>query len=249
MTMRTAVQYRVFDTLEALSRDAAERLVELARRGNGRFAVCLSGGSTPKRLYEDLAAAPLAAQCPWDHLHWFWGDERFVPHDHPDSNFRLASEAFLSRVPIPDGHIHAIPTVPLSPAEAAERYEAALRDFHGADASGKRWLFDVTLLGLGEDGHIASLFPSSAALDETQRWVVPVARAGSAARITLTYPALAMSRIVVFLVAGARKRDALARVWAGDSALPATRLRAAGEVWWLVDRAAAPSLPPNLERT
>ena len=227
---------RVFDDAEALAHHAAQWLGAAAQHSSGKFAVALSGGSSPRRLYELLAEAEL----PWKRVHWFWGDERFVPPDHPDSNYRMAREALLSRAPVPGTNIHAIPTAGVSPEEAASRYEAALKRFHGAETlSRSRPLFDAMLLGIGEDGHTASLFPGHAALDETQRWVVAVRGAKPRARVTLTYPALQSSRQTVFLVAGAAKKEALRRAQAGERAVPAGRLRPEGDVHWFIDRAAA----------
>jgi 6-phosphogluconolactonase len=168
-------------------------------------------------------------------VHWFWGDERFVAHDHPESNYRMASEAFLGAVPMPRANVHAIATEGMSPPQAAAAYEATLRRFRGA----QRPLFDVTLLGLGSDGHIASLFPGQPALEERERWVVAAVDPRSQPRITLTYPALESSREIALLVAGAEKREALRRVRAGDLSLPAARIRPAGRLHWFIDRAAA----------
>jgi 6-phosphogluconolactonase len=202
--------------------------------------VCLSGGTTPKRVYELLGRAPRRDHIPWQRVHWFWGDERFVPHDDPRSNFHMAAEALLRRAPVPPANIHPIPTEQGSPAGEAAAYETMLKRFYGADSfDPARPLFDLTLLGLGEDGHTASLFPGSPALAETRRWAVPVAGPDGLDRITLTYPALASSAVILFLVTGERKRQALTRARAGDPALPATGLRPDGAVYWFVDRAAA----------
>jgi len=233
---RAVTETRVFDDAEALARHAARWLCALAQRSSGRLAVSLSGGSTPRRLYELLAQADV----PWDRVHWFWGDERFVPPGHADSNYRMASEALLMHAPVPSANIHAIPTEGLSPEDAALEYERTLQRFYGAERLVReRPLFDVTLLGLGEDGHIASLFPGHAALEEERRWVLPVQGARKEARITLTYPALESSRETAFLVTGAVKKDALARAQAGDGTIPAGRLRPLGSVHWFIDRAAA----------
>ena len=138
-----------------------------------------------------LATPEIAQRFPWSRTHWFWGDERFVPHDHPDSNYGMARDAFLSRVPVPDDNIHAVPTEGLSPEQAAAAYEATLKRFYGADTlAPDRPLFDVTLLGIGDNGHTASLFPGQPALQEKRRWVVAVIGAEAEARITLTYPAI-----------------------------------------------------------
>jgi 6-phosphogluconolactonase len=236
---------------EALARGAASWLLThvLAAVSAGRRqpAVCLAGGSTPRRVYEILASPDVAPRFPWDRVHWFWGDERFVPHDHPDSNYRMVRAALLSRAPIPDANIHPIPTGSgLPPDAAAAAYERTLRQFYGADALDPVLpLFDVTLLGLGEDGHTASLLPGEPVLEERTRWVAAVAHGRPEVRITLTYPALESSRDIGFLVAGSAKRSVLARARAGDPALPATRVRASGgRLHWLADEAAAAAEAP-----
>jgi 6-phosphogluconolactonase len=172
-------------------------------------------------------------------VHWFFGDERFVAHDHPDSNFRMVREAMLSKAPVPAENIHPIPCAD-TPEIAALAYERTLRAHYGAvTLEPQRPLFDVALLGLGDDGHTASLFPGTAALAEREHWVTPVIGAMPQPRITLTYPALESTRAAAFLVAGAGKREALRRVWRGDD-LPATRLRPQGKIIWFIDRAADP---------
>jgi 6-phosphogluconolactonase len=226
---------------EALARYAAQWLCNRALAGAGNFAICLSGGSTPRRLYEILAEPAMASQMPWSRCHWFFGDERFVPHDHPDSNFRMVREALFAHAPIPGENIHPVPTQGLAPQEAALAYEATLKRYYGAAAiEPRRNLFDVTLLGLGEDGHTASLFPGHPVLEETRHWAAAVIGAKSEARITLTYPALDSSAEVAFLATGASKREILGRVCAGDASLPAMRVRPTGRLHWFVDRAALP---------
>jgi 6-phosphogluconolactonase len=242
MTAVAATGGRTFESAETLAQGVAEWLCALAQASEGDFAVCLSGGSTPQRLYERLATPRVASRFPWSRSHWFWGDERFVPHDHPDSNYRMARVALLSRVPILDDNIHAIPTEGVSPEQAAAAYETTLSRFYGADMlSPERPLFDVTLLGIGEDGHTASLFPGQPALHEKRRWAVAVIGAKSEPRITLTYPALNSSRDVAFLAAGEEKRQPLARAWAGDRAMPAAMVRPIGRLYWFTDCAAMPS--------
>jgi 6-phosphogluconolactonase len=175
-----------------------------------RFGLCLSGGSTPKRAYEFLA--DLGASLDWQKIHLFWGDERFVPADHQDSNFRMAREALIDHVPIPAARVHPIPTIGGSPEEAAALYEATLQSFYGSKAlDPERPLFDVTLLGLGEDGHTASLFPGTKTLDERDAWVTSIIGIKPEPRISLTYPAVQSSNVIVFIVAGANKREILAR--------------------------------------
>ena len=238
---RNAAELRTFENPEALARGAAQWLLGRIQERGGTCAVCLSGGSTPRRLYEVLTVPPIVTRFPWDDVHWFWGDERFVPPEHPDSNFRMADEALLSLAPIPRENIHPIPTQGLSLADAAAAYEAVLKNFYGEDRlDPARPLFDVILLGLGEDGHTASLFPGTPALDESERWALAVEPPGLEPRITLTYPALGSSRTVAFLVAGARKREILTRALAGDETLPAVRVHSLGDAVWFADRAAAP---------
>jgi 6-phosphogluconolactonase len=240
MSVSSAVQTRISDTPEQLAHQAADWIVEQASKSSTRFTLCLSGGETPKRLYELLATPAFSARMPWDRTHCFWGDERVVPRDDPRSNYHMAWEALLRHVPIPAENIHAIPTERVSPAAGAAAYANELKRFYGADMlDPNRPFFDVMLLGLGEDGHTASLFPGSPALAETERWVVPVVGETPPDRISLTYPVLASSGVTAFLVAGDGKRDALARVRAGDPAVPASRLRSAGAIYWFIDRAAA----------
>ena len=240
--MSAAPQLRTFDNPEALARGVAQWLLGIVKERGGTCAVCLSGGSTPRRLYEVLGVPPIATRLPWDDVHWFWGDERFVAPDHPDSNFRMVDEALLSIAPIPGDNIHPVPTQGMSLQEAAASYERLLKNFYGEDRlDARRPLFDVTFLGLGEDGHTASLFPGTPALEEQHRWVVPVEPRGLEPRISLTYPVLDSSRVVAFLVAGARKREIVARAMSGDRSLPAARVHAVGETIWFADSAAAPA--------
>ena len=212
-------------------------MVDLLAEGEGPLAVALSGGSTPKRLYTLLATEEFAKRIRWDRVHWFWGDERFVPPDDQSSNYHMTWEAMLSRVPVPADHVHPVPTVGVSPAESASAYENTLRAFHGSDRLSTP-LFHLVLLGLGTNGHFASLFPGTPALDERDAWVVPVTPAGEKTRITLTYPPLESCRHAAFLVAGADKRDVLARVRAGGGDLPASRYRPQGQLHWFADDAA-----------
>ena len=224
---------------EALSHRVADWLLEMATAKDGIFAIDLSGGSTPRQLYECLAGPPYRNSFPWSRTHWFWGDERFVPHDDALSNYRMVREALLSRAPIPALNVHPIPTEGVSPEAAASAYERQLKSFYGAEClDPARPLFDVTLLGLGPDGHTASLFPGTAVLAEQNRWVAAVVGAKSEARITLTYPALESSRNAAFLVEGEEKRAILNRLCRGDDSLPAARLRPAGMLRVFADEAA-----------
>jgi 6-phosphogluconolactonase len=225
----------------AAARAAAEEVVRAAVRAvaeRGRCAIALAGGSTPRRLYELLATDPLREQVPWGSVHAFFGDERHVPPDHPDSNARMAREALLERVPV--ASVHRVRGELPDAEAAAEAYERDLAAFFGG--SGPR--FDLVLLGLGDDGHTASLSPGSAALEERGRAVAaPWVPRLAAHRITLTLPALNAARAVVFVVTGADKAPAVARTLV-DGATPAARVRPeAGELVWIVDAAAAAQLP------
>lgn len=225
------------DDAEALAFEVACFIAARVSSAPERFSLCLSGGSTPKRAYALLA--DLGASLDWQKVHLFWGDERFVPPDHRDSNFRMAREALIDRVPIPDAQVHPIPTNAASPEEAAALYEAILQNFYGSKTlDPERQLFDVTLLGLGEDGHTASLFPGTKALDERAAWVTSIVGVKPEPRISLTYPALQSSRVILFVVSGAKKRDILARVLANDMTLPAARLATGGSIHIFADRAA-----------
>jgi 6-phosphogluconolactonase len=223
----------------AVALHVAEWLTERALATPGRFTICLSGGSTPKTLYGLLAKAPFKDRFPWDRTHLFFGDERFVPPDHPDSNYRMAREAMLDHVPLSPAQIHPFPT-DTTPEDSAARYADTLMRFYGADTldPGKP-LFDVMFLGLGEDGHTASLFPGVAALQERTAWTAAVIGAKPEPRLTLTYPVLDSSHVVAFLVAGAGKKDILARALAGDTQLPAVGVKPVGDLIWFTDVAAA----------
>jgi 6-phosphogluconolactonase len=225
---------------ETLAEAAAAWLTELARSREGRVAVALAGGSTPKRFYELLADAPFRENFPWPRTHWFWGDERFAPHDDPRSNYLMVQKALLSRAPIPHTNIHPIPTVGLSPHAAAEAYQAELKLFYGSDnLDPSRPLFDAVVLGLGDNGHTASLMPGAPALEERRRWAVEVVGAAAETRITLTYPALESSFEAAFLIVGAEKKAALKRLRADDAGIPAGRLRVQGALRIFADVEAA----------
>jgi 6-phosphogluconolactonase len=229
---------------EELARRAADWLLAAAQAKNGVFTVALSGGSTPRRLYELLAQPPYRDEFPWSRTHWFWGDERFVPHDDALSNYRMAREALLSHAPVNPINVHPIPIEGVSPEAAAEAYERELKSFYGSDRIDKeKPLFDVVLLGLGADGHTASLFPGSSVLEIRDRWVAPVARRDLQARITLTYPALESARHVAFLITGREKRLAFSKLRRGDQDLPAARLAPSCELIYFVDQAAAGTEP------
>jgi len=223
----------------ALARHVAEWMTAAASASTGIFRVSLSGGSTPKTLYGLLASDDFKGRFPWARVHWYWGDERFVPHDHPESNYRMTREAMLARAPVPPGNINPVPADG-TPDEAAGRYEETLKAAYGATAlDPARPLFDITLLGLGPDGHTASLLPGEPVLEERRRWVAAVAHGRPEVRITMTYPAIESSRRVAFLVAGREKTAILAAIRKGGSRVPAARVRPVGELIWFVDKAAA----------
>jgi 6-phosphogluconolactonase len=231
----------------ALAETAAQRLVDRVV-SRDRAAVCLTGGSSPEGLYRLLGQEPWRAIVPWGRVHWFIGDDRFVPESDPLSNMGMAQRLFLGAVPAPRGNIHPMATLAKSPDDAARLYEKDLKEFYGADALDPSIpLFDLVLMGLGSDGHTASLFPHSLSLDEKQRWVVGVAKAGMepyVPRVTLTFPTLASTREMLFLVESPEKRELLGRVLSGDAfsgeALPAQRVYSNGELIWLVTRDVAP---------
>jgi 6-phosphogluconolactonase len=227
---------------EALAKAAAERIVTRIAANSDRVAICLAGGSSPKQLYQLLATDSYRSRIPWDRVHWFVGDERFVPATDPLSNIAMMRDAFLDRC-APIANIHPIPTDSADPEEAARRYERELKSFYGADELDlARPLFDVVLLGVGPDGHTASLFPGYPALEETKRWVIEVPKAHVepfVPRVTLTPPALGSCREMLIEASGAGKRPILTRIFAGED-LPANRARSNGETIWLVDTAALP---------
>ncbi len=232
---------RVFESPEALSASAAGMIARLCREAEprGRFAMALAGGETPRRTYQLLAEPPLRDEVPWEIVHVFWGDERAVQPSDRRSNERMAREALLDRVPIPREQIHPIRCFP-DARDAAWSYEAQLRRFFQGPPR-----FDIALLGLGADGHTASLMPGSHALEERERWTA-VVQAYPLDRVTLTAPALDQAARIVFLVSGYAKARALHGVLEGPPAphrLPAQLIRpAGGELDWLVDRDAASQL-------
>ncbi len=223
----------------ALAEHTAEWMTVAALAADGPCRVSLSGGSTPKALYALLASERFRNRFPWPRVHWYWGDERVVPYDHPESNYRMTREAMLSKVPVPPENVHPIPTDG-EPDTAAQRYERTLQQAYGArNFDAVHPLFDVTLLGLGVDGHTASLLPGAPVLEERKRWVAAVSHGRPEVRITMTYPAIESSRRVAFLVAGKEKAEIFGAIRAGNSRVPAARVQPVGELFWFVDRAAA----------
>jgi 6-phosphogluconolactonase len=243
---------RTYKDLEAISRAAAEIFVEEAAdavSARGRFAVALSGGETPRRLYNLLAESPIRENIEWKAVHVFWGDERCVPDDDPRSNARMARLSLLDHVPLPSENIHPI-TCDRPPQEAAVQYEAEIRTFFGTDAPA----FDLVLLGLGDNAHTASIFPHTPVLDEKDRWVAEVyVPEQDMHRITLTAPVINQARQVLFLVSGPGKAGALQQVLQGPFRpydFPAQLIRTkAGQSLWLEDRDAAGKLGLALEES
>jgi 6-phosphogluconolactonase len=241
--MTGSSEVRVFGNAAELAREAADEIslrVQETLRESERFTWALSGGSTPRALYRLLASEPYRERLPWHAIHFFWGDERHVPPDDAESNFRMAREAMLGAVPVPAENIHRIHAEEPEAERAARLYEDELRAFFTL-APGAWPRFDLMLLGLGNDGHTASLFPGSAAVRERGRLVVaPWVEAQRAFRITLTPPVLSQARRALFLVSGAEKAAALHAVLEGPrepDRYPAQVV--GGNRLWLVDRAAA----------
>jgi 6-phosphogluconolactonase len=230
---------RVFADAAALAEGAATIFCELAAASTGIFVVALCGGNTPKPLYECLARDPWRALVPWQRVHWVIGDERFVPPTDGQSNIGMIRATLLDHVPVPAANIHAIATVGITPERAAADHAAALETLRRPDGV----LFDLALLGLGDDGHTASLLPGEPVLAVRDRLVAPVPHGRENLRITLTYPALDASRMIAFLVSGAGKQVILSTVLAGGATVPAASVRSLGKTLFLADRAAAGETP------
>jgi 6-phosphogluconolactonase len=246
---------RIFADKEALSEASAHEFVRCAREAiaaRGHFTVALSGGSTPKQLYQLLTTEPFRAQVDWGRVEFFWGDERCVPPDHPDSNYRMAREAMLAHLPIPAEHVHRMEAERPDLDAAARDYEAVIAGVFGVSRTAEPPALDLVLLGMGPDGHTASLFPYTKALDETTRWAVPNSVPQlHTTRMTLTRPILNRAREVLFLVAGGDKAERLVEVLAGPAdpmRLPSQSIQPVGQLVWYLDRAAAERLPPSLTR-
>lgn len=206
------------------------------------FTIALAGGSTPQPLYEALAKEDLS----WDKIQVFWGDERYVCADHADSNQRMARMAWLNQVAIPEANLHPMPTTAANPVQDAQTYEQELQRVFALKA-GEIPTFDVILLGMGDDGHTASLFPHTEALTASDR-LITVGKKDDQPRLTFTAPLINHARCVIFLVAGENKRTALAEVFApnGDEkTYPSRLIHPQGELWWLLDRAAGADLPQH----
>ncbi|MEL6104945.1 MAG: 6-phosphogluconolactonase [Planctomycetota bacterium] len=213
--------YQEVPRLQSAVTDAFCELAHQTIEANGVFRVSLSGGSTPKRVYEMLRDRDL----PWGKVHLFWGDERNVPHDHDDSNFKMVKTALLDHVEIPPSNIHCVPVSPDTPTEAAKNYETQLRAQFDEDFP----TWDLVLLGMGDDAHTASLFPHTSALEEAERWFIENwVEKFDAFRYTLTYPAIASGKNIWFIITGAAKQAALRQVLAGETdpgTYPSQRIR------------------------
>jgi len=240
----------IYKDLEEISQAAAEIFIDAAKQAitdRGRFSVALSGGNTPRRLYEILATPPYRDRVQWDAVHVFWGDERCVSMDDPRSNFHMAREALLNHIPIPKENIHPMQG-DLRPAEAAGQYEIELRKYFKDQSPA----MDMILLGLGDNAHTASLFPHTSALNENVRWVTDVyVSEQDMYRITLTAPFINQADQVVFLVSGADKAPALQNVLEGayqPHIYPAQLIHPNGaHPIWLVDKAASHKLTVEIE--
>lgn len=250
-----AYQIRVFPDTDAQARAGAQRWVELAHQAiieRGAFHVALSGGSTPRRLYQHLADPALSGHLDWQRVHMYWGDERSVPLGDPQSNYRLAFESWLAHVPIPGDHIHPLQARPASIDDDANNYGELLRLLLPSPEGTP--VLDLVLLGLGGDGHIASLFPGTDILKETHRPVAAVyVDRLHTWRISLTFPVLNAARHVMVVVAGSSKAEIVHRVLTNpevgpeaSSQLPVQGLHPASEVEWYLDAAAARLLPSDL---
>jgi 6-phosphogluconolactonase len=223
--------------------DLTVSVVKEAIASSNRATLALSGGSTPKPLYAALAKAEL----PWEKVYIFWGDERYVPHDHPKSNALMASEAWLNHVPIPAENIFPMPTGANNPAADAAKYESQLKEFFQL-SEGELPAFDFVLQGMGDDGHTASLFPHTEALDVRDR-LVTVGNHDGEPRITFTVPVINRGRHVVFLVAGENKQTALGQVFsehADDHTYPSKLIQPATGAHWLLDAPAGKGVPDHV---
>jgi 6-phosphogluconolactonase len=240
--MSAGPQLDILPDPQSMAESAAAWIAKQAAATDEVFRMALSGGSTPRLLYSILASSAFRERIEWRRVELFWGDERFVPHTAERSNYRMVRETLLAHAPVLIDHVHPI-VIEADPENSARRYEALLKSIYGSETLLPSLpLFDLVLLGLGEDGHTASLFPGSRLLGERTNWVAAVEDRAEP-RITLTYPAIASSRAVAFLVSGEEKADMLRRVQEGDRSLPAARVSSEGKVVWFVDEAAASRLP------
>jgi len=246
VTEPVASEAKVFTDLAEMSLGVAwdiTKVIGEAVSERGRFTIALSGGRTPRLLYEQLAVR-FVRQIQWEAVHIFWGDERYVPGDHADSNFAMANSSLISRVSLPAENVNRIPTESESPEKAADVYEQLLRDyFQSTGGEEDTSTFDVVLLGIGEDGHTASLFPGSPALGEEERWVLPVRSPPSfspRSRITLTLPALNRARLAFIIASGVGKREVVTSILSDPvesrRRYPAAMISPRDKLVWYVDR-------------
>ncbi len=236
----------IYDTPEKVCHAAAEKFTRIANdsiKVHGRFTVALAGGSTPKRLYELLALEPYNGQIEWPKVHFFWGDERAVPPDHPDSNFRMTYNALLGKLDIPQDHIHRMPSDRKNRDQAAMDYQREIAETFNSSSDGEPPCFDLILLGMGNDGHTASLFPHTEALAESTRWVVAnyIALLDTW-RMTFTSGLINHAKHILILVTGSKKAKALEQVLHGPQnpdLLPSQLIKPLdGDLLWLIDKTA-----------
>lgn len=243
----TAPGIYVFSDISSLSAAAADLVARLSLDADSKYGMCtiaLSGGSTPCRLYRLLAKPQFKIRMPWKRIHLFWGDERCVPPDHPDSNYHLVNKTLLDGAPVPEANIHRV-RAEESQDMAADDYEREMRDFF-EPSPGRFPHFDIQLLGMGDDGHTASLFPNGLELHEKDRIVIGTQKPGGWRRISLTIPALNASRNVVWLVTGEAKAAMLPRALGPpDMSVPASMVKPEGNSYWLIDQSAAANLDPG----
>jgi len=242
---------KIYPDVEILVEEAAAEIcqaIDRAVQHRGMAVVFLSGGRTPLPVYRRLALPPWSRLMPWAKIHLFWSDERWVAPDHKESNFGMAWQALLSKVPIPKANVHRICTGGLNPMDAAEEYELELRKF----LSGHGEIIDLAIMGMGDDGHTASLFPGSQEVQEKLRYVTTAkAPAGIKERITVTLPLLNKTEEVLFLVTGSDKHRMLERILRSEDAdrfeLPAAKVKAVSQITWMLDKRAA-GLQPEVSQ-
>lgn len=252
-TVSNTVHIQVIANAEALTQAAAAEFVKRVNQAittSGRFTVALSGGSTPKSLYALLATEPWRRQIPWNNVHFFWGDERHVPPNHADSNYRMTQERLLFQVPVPSENVHRIKTENPDASSVAEAYEQDIRQFFQLQGN-ELPQFDLVLLGMGSDGHTASLFPGTHVIHEQTRLVAaPWVEKFKTYRITLTPPVLNNANHIIFFVTGSEKAETLKAVLEGEyqpDRFPSQSIHPThGTVLWMVDQTAASLLTQSV---